>query len=90
MRIKIGKRVQKGISNSDEINITCVWNAGIASLVPNGTSILFFVIISTMIGPRFTEGAKSNLIFCFIINIIVIIAIIIIIINIIIFIIIFI
>ena len=59
--LQLAKKVQKEISDSDELNITCVC----ASSVPTGTSILFlfFVIISTMIGPRFTEGAKSNLIF---------------------------
>ena len=53
------KKVQKGISDSDELKYyLCVkcWlcKQGVAFSVPTGISILF-VIISTMIDPRFTE-----------------------------------
>ena len=60
------KKVQKGISDSNELKYYLCVNAGVASSVPTGKSILFLkkiVIISTMIGPGFTEGVKSNLIF---------------------------
>ena len=62
--MKLAKKVQKGISDSDELKyFLCVkcWlcKQKVAISVPTGTAILFcfsfFVIISTMIGPRFTE-----------------------------------
>ena len=60
--MKVGKKVQKGISDSDELKYyLCVKSRlckqEVASSGPTGTSVLFifFVIISTMIGLRFTE-----------------------------------
>ena len=62
--MKVGKKVHEGISDSDELKYyLCVkcWlcKQEVAISVPTGISILFnysfFVIISTMIGPRFTE-----------------------------------
>ena len=57
--MKVGKKTQKGISDSDGIKYyLCVkcWlsKQEVAFSVPTGISILF-VIISTMIDPRFTE-----------------------------------
>ena len=40
--MKIGKKVQRGISDSVELKNTYVWNAGIDSPVPTGTPIFFF------------------------------------------------
>ena len=60
----MAKKGQKGISDSDELKYyLCVkcWlcKQEVAISDPTGISILFsfffFVIISTMIGPRFTE-----------------------------------
>ena len=57
--MKVGKKVQKGISDSDELKYYfCVkcWlcKQEVAFSVPTGISILF-VIILKMIDPQFTE-----------------------------------
>ena len=71
--MKVGKKkIHKGISDSDELKYylcvkCCLCKQEVATLAPTGISILFsfsfFIIISTMIGPRFTECVKSSLIF---------------------------